>query len=102
MGNQIMGNRINDKGQISGMAVVLGEPHAGEVHASVATPVKASVGTSVADVAPTLPETLFARECWQTAFAEIRTAPIRAIAASNNASIRTLDSGLRSRLFREF
>jgi hypothetical protein len=38
------------------MAVVLNGPHATEVHAFVATPVDASVGTSVADVASTLPK----------------------------------------------
>jgi probable HAF family extracellular repeat protein len=50
-----MANQINDRGQISGMAVVLSGPHAGDVHAFVATPVEASIGTSVAEVARTLP-----------------------------------------------
>lgn len=50
-----MANKINDRGQISGMATVLTGPHAGDIHAFLATPVNASVGTSVADVAPTHP-----------------------------------------------
>jgi probable HAF family extracellular repeat protein len=51
-----MANQINDKGQISGMAVVLTGPNAGEVHAFVATPLNASVGRSIADVARTYPK----------------------------------------------
>jgi probable HAF family extracellular repeat protein len=50
-----MANQINDKGQISGMAVVQRGPHTGEVHAFLATPVYESIGTSIADVARTLP-----------------------------------------------
>ena len=50
-----MANSINEHGQISGMATVLSGPNAGKIHAFLATPVKASVGTSVADVARTLP-----------------------------------------------
>ena len=53
----VMANKINDRGQISGMALVVSGPHAGkEIHAFLATPVYASVGTSVADVARTLPK----------------------------------------------
>jgi probable HAF family extracellular repeat protein len=51
-----MAQAINDRGQISGMATVLSGPHVGEVHAFLATPVYASVGTSVADVARTQPK----------------------------------------------
>jgi probable HAF family extracellular repeat protein len=51
-----MANQINDKGQISGMAVVITGPHTGEIHAFVATPVNASLGRSIADVASTLPK----------------------------------------------
>ncbi len=51
-----MAQAINDRGQISGMATVLSGPHAGEVHAFLATPVNASVGTSVAEVARTHPK----------------------------------------------
>ena len=51
-----MANKINERGQISGMATVLSGPHAGDSHAFLATPVNASVGTSVADVAPTHPQ----------------------------------------------
>jgi probable HAF family extracellular repeat protein len=52
----IMANKINERGQISGQATVLSGPHAGEEHAFLATPVEASIGTSVADVAPTRPK----------------------------------------------
>ena len=51
-----MANQINERGQIAGMATVLSGPHTGETHAFLATPVNASVGTSVADVAPTRPK----------------------------------------------
>jgi probable HAF family extracellular repeat protein len=50
-----MANKINESGQISGMATVLTGPHAGDIHAFLATPVNASVGTSIADVARTHP-----------------------------------------------
>jgi probable HAF family extracellular repeat protein len=49
-------NKINESGQISGMATVLSGPHAGDTHAFLATPLNASVGTSVADVARTHPK----------------------------------------------
>jgi probable HAF family extracellular repeat protein len=53
----VMANKINDRGQISGMAMVLSGPNAGkEIHAFLATPVNASVGTSVAEVARTHPK----------------------------------------------
>jgi probable HAF family extracellular repeat protein len=53
----VMANKINDRGQISGMALVVSGPHANkEIHAFLATPVYASVGASVADVARTLPK----------------------------------------------
>jgi probable HAF family extracellular repeat protein len=51
-----MANAINERGQISGMANVLSGPNAGKIHAFLATPVNASVGTSVADVARALPK----------------------------------------------
>jgi probable HAF family extracellular repeat protein len=34
-----MANKINERGQISGMATVLSGPHAGDIHAFLATPV---------------------------------------------------------------
>jgi probable HAF family extracellular repeat protein len=52
----VMGNKINERGQISGMAIVMSGPHKGDIHAFLATPVNESVGTSVADVAPTHPK----------------------------------------------
>jgi probable HAF family extracellular repeat protein len=51
-----MANSINDRGQISGMATVLSGPNAGKIHAFLATPVNQSIGTSVADVARSLPK----------------------------------------------
>ena len=51
-----MANKINDRGQISGMATVMSGPDEGKVHAFLATPVNESVGTSVADVAPARPK----------------------------------------------
>jgi probable HAF family extracellular repeat protein len=52
----VMGNKINERGQISGMAIVMSGPHKGDIHAFLATPVNERVGTSVADVAPTHPK----------------------------------------------
>ena len=51
-----MANKINERGQISGMAIVLSGPHAGNIHAFLATPVRQSIGRSVAEVAPTRPK----------------------------------------------
>jgi probable HAF family extracellular repeat protein len=51
-----MANEINERGQIAGMAIVLNGPHAGDIHAFLATPVNENVGTSVADVARTHPK----------------------------------------------
>jgi len=55
----ISASNIDERGQISGMATVRSGPHEGEIHAYLATPVNASVGTSVADVAPTRPKSNF-------------------------------------------
>ena len=51
-----MANKINERGQISGMAIVMSGPHKGDIHAFLATPVDERVGTSVADVMPTHPK----------------------------------------------
>jgi probable HAF family extracellular repeat protein len=51
-----MANKINERGQISGMATVLSGPDEGNIHAFLATPVNQSIGKSVADVAPTHPK----------------------------------------------
>ena len=51
-----MGNTINERGQISGMATVLSGPHAGEIHAFLATPVEASISKSIADAVPGHPQ----------------------------------------------
>jgi probable HAF family extracellular repeat protein len=52
----IAASNVNERGQISGMATVLTGPDKGKIHAILATPVNESVGTSVADVALTRPE----------------------------------------------
>jgi len=54
--NPIMANKINERGQISGMAIVLSGPDAGNIHAFLATPARQSIGRSVAEVAPTHPK----------------------------------------------
>lgn len=51
----IMANKINERGQISGMAVVLSGPDKGNIHAFLATPVNESIGKSVADLERTQP-----------------------------------------------
>ncbi len=51
-----MANKINERGQISGMAIVLSGPDAGNIHAFLATPVSQSIGKSVADVTTTRPK----------------------------------------------
>ena len=63
----IAASNINDRGQISGMGTVLSGPHAGDIHAFLATPVNASVGRSIADVAPIHPKSnLPAQACHQS------------------------------------
>jgi probable HAF family extracellular repeat protein len=52
----IMANKINERGQVSGMAIVLSGPHAGNIHAFLATPVRQSISRSVAEVAPSRPK----------------------------------------------
>ena len=51
-----MANKINESGQISGMAIVQSGPDAGNIHAFIATPVNQSIDGSMADVARTLPK----------------------------------------------
>jgi probable HAF family extracellular repeat protein len=52
----VMANKINERGQISGMAIVLSGPNTGNIHAFLATPARQSMGRSVAEVAPTQPK----------------------------------------------
>lgn len=52
----VMANKINARGQISGMAIVLSGPDKNNIHAFVATPVNESMVQSVADVVPTRPK----------------------------------------------
>jgi len=51
-----MANKINESGQISGMAIVQSGPDAGNIHAFIATPVNQSIDRSMADIARTLPK----------------------------------------------
>jgi probable HAF family extracellular repeat protein len=51
-----MANKINERGQISGMAIVRSGPDMGNIHAFIATPVRQSIGRSVADDAPARPK----------------------------------------------
>ena len=44
--------KINERGQIGGMGIVCSGPHEGEMHAFLATPVKQSMGESIAQAAP--------------------------------------------------
>lgn len=52
----VMANKINERGQISGMAIVLSGPDAGNIHAFLATPAHQSMGRPVAEVAPACPK----------------------------------------------
>jgi probable HAF family extracellular repeat protein len=52
----VMANKINERGQISGMAIVQSGPDMGNIHAFIATPSNESIGRSVADVEPTRPK----------------------------------------------
>jgi len=52
----VMANKINDRGQISGMAIVRSGPDEGAIHAFLATPIGEGRGESVSDVAPTRPK----------------------------------------------
>jgi probable HAF family extracellular repeat protein len=51
----ISASNVNERGQISGMATVVTGPHAGDIHAYLATPVHARIDTSMADFACTHP-----------------------------------------------
>ena len=51
-----MANKINERGQISGMAIVQSGPDAGNIHAFIATPVNQSIDRSMADVGRRLPK----------------------------------------------
>ena len=52
-----MANKINERGQISGMATVLSGPETGNIHAFVLTPVNQSISRSMADEARIHPRT---------------------------------------------
>jgi probable HAF family extracellular repeat protein len=48
--------KINERGQIGGMAMVISGPDKGALHAFLATPTNQRMGRSVADVVPTRPQ----------------------------------------------
>lgn len=52
----ISASNINERGQISGMGTVRSGPHAGEIHAFLATPVNERIDRSVADAVTTQPK----------------------------------------------
>jgi probable HAF family extracellular repeat protein len=51
-----MANKINERGQISAMAIVRSGPDEGNIHAILLTPVNESIGRSVAEDVPTTPK----------------------------------------------
>ncbi|HWE86452.1 MAG TPA: hypothetical protein VG267_16020 [Terracidiphilus sp.] len=51
-----MANKINERGQIGAMAIVLSGPDTGNIHAILLTPVSESIGRSVAEDVPTHPK----------------------------------------------
>lgn len=54
-----MANKINERGQISVMAIVRSGPDKGNIHAILLTPVNERIDRSVAEDAPTRPQTNF-------------------------------------------
>ena len=52
----VMANKINERGQISGMAIVQSGRDMGNIEAFIATPVSQSISRSVADDPPTRPK----------------------------------------------
>jgi probable HAF family extracellular repeat protein len=52
----IAASNINERGQISGMAMVMSGPDEGKIHAILLTPVEGRIDVSMADVAPTRPK----------------------------------------------
>ena len=59
----VMGNKVNERGQISGMAIVLSGPDEGNIHAFLATPVNERIDRSVADDSPTRPQSNLTPHC---------------------------------------
>jgi hypothetical protein len=51
-----MANKINERGQISAMAIVRSGPDEGNIHAILLTPVNESIGRSVAEDVPATPK----------------------------------------------
>ena len=55
--------KINERGQIGGMAIVRNGPDKGDMHAFLATPVNETIDKSVADVSPTRPQSNLLAHC---------------------------------------
>jgi probable HAF family extracellular repeat protein len=51
-----MANKINERGQIGAMAIVVSGPDEGNIHAILLTPVNENIGRSVAEDVPTHPK----------------------------------------------
>jgi len=62
----IAASNINDRGEISGMAMVQAGPHAGNLHAYLLIPIEGRIGTSMADFARAHPHSILpANACSQ-------------------------------------
>jgi hypothetical protein len=74
-----MADRISGRRQISGMAIVLSAPDAGNIHAFLANSVNGSMGISVADAAPTRSNISLPANVAKQTSAQTHTRSIRAI-----------------------
>jgi probable HAF family extracellular repeat protein len=59
----IAASNINERGQISGMATVMGGPDEGKIHAILLTPVEGRIDVSMADFARTHARSISANVC---------------------------------------
>jgi probable HAF family extracellular repeat protein len=59
----IAASNINERGQISGMAMVMSGPDEGKIHAILLTPVEGRIDVSMADFARTHPRSISANAC---------------------------------------
>ena len=62
----IAASNINERGQISGMAMVLTGPDTGKIHAILLTPASEEIGESVADFARTHPHSTVPANAWHS------------------------------------
>jgi probable HAF family extracellular repeat protein len=59
----VAASNINERGQISGMAMVMSGPDEGKIHAILLTPVEGRIDVSMADFARTHPRSISANAC---------------------------------------